>query len=166
MQNAIVDWSIETVDGTQVVSFLEDRELSPGSLSWKWDGRDAAGSFVADGRYRSVITAETSAGTVRHSGDVMLSAFKITASRSPLERGRGITFTIRSTEPLDERPRLRITQPGLDPYVVTTSRTGESRYEVQVRLRSGGGPGEALVRAYGVDIDGQPQWTLASFPLE
>ena len=78
--------------------------------------------------------------------------------------GSSVTITILSAESLLHRPTLTVTQPGLSPYVLSTTWVSTRTYRVTFTPRSGAS-GTVVLKAYGVDIYGHAQRAYLSVPL-
>jgi flagellar hook assembly protein FlgD len=163
-QPATVDWKVVNAAGATVVSAWDDRAQAAGSYTWKFDGRDLAG-LQHSGTLFSVVSATTAAGTVTTRAEMTIAAFRITPSATTVARGGSVTFTLVSAEPLSKNPTFRITQPGLAPYIVSTTKTATNTYRVTVTLRTGGTVGTAELKAYGIDINGNAQGTYGSLSV-
>ena len=138
--------------------------LGKGRQTWSWDGRDRKGNYVKSGKYHMVITARTSAGTVRVTRPIQVGAFRIVTSDGTPKRGQRLRIRVYSTEPLKSAPRIRISQPGARDRTVTTRRAG-SAYVATVGLRSDGKRGDLRVRAIGIDKGGERQDTLRTLRI-
>ncbi|MBA2557737.1 MAG: hypothetical protein H0V12_10420 [Chloroflexi bacterium] len=163
---AQVTWQIRNASGSVVLTRLNGRNLDSGGYSWRWTGRGTSGTHVRDGVYTSVVTATTDQGAVTHVQPVVVAAFDVSRSEVRPSRGQRVTFTLVSTEPLRRAPTLRIWQPGVDTYQVTTARIGPQRYRVSVKLKSGGSAGRTRIRIYGRDSEGQAQRTYQTFQID
>ncbi len=139
----------------KVVRTALGRSFASGRHTWRWDGRDAKGRFVADGSYRVTVTATTSAGSMSQTRPVHVGAFRIVTSDTTPKRGQRITVTVFSTEPLRTAPTLRVKQPGSD-RTVRTSRVEPGRFQVRLKLRSGKA-GTLRLRVTGTDKAGGRQ---------
>jgi N-acetylmuramoyl-L-alanine amidase len=62
-RRARVTVTIRKPNGTLVRRLATDVRKNAGARSWVWDGRNAAGAVVRDGRYVARIVVKTSAGT-------------------------------------------------------------------------------------------------------
>jgi flagellar hook assembly protein FlgD len=158
VRRARVSWVIRDSEGRIVETHLERKALGKGRHAWSWDGRGRKGRYVKSGTYRMVITARTSAGTVRITRPIHVGAFRIVTSDTSPKRGQRIRIRVYSAEPLKSAPRIRISQPGVRDRIVSTRRDGTA-YVVTVRLRTGGKRGDLRIRAVGVDKGGERQDT-------
>lgn len=162
---AEVTWTVVDQAGRLVRTFRSSAASDAGTLRFAWDGRDDAGDYVPDGTYRSVVTARTTLGEYGHERSVYVGAFRLAASTSSPARGDRVKFIVRSTERLDARPWLEITQPGLAPYSVRLEHVRGRKYRVTVTLKTGGTAGEMTLVVRGRDENGQTQQTLHRLPL-
>ena len=119
------------------------------------------GRYVKPGSYQVVITARTSAGTIRVSKPVHVGAFRIVTSDPTPKRGQRLRVKVYSTEPLKSAPTIRISQPGARDRIVHTRRNG-SGYVATVRLRSDGRRGTLRIRVVGTDKGGDRQASIRS----
>jgi flagellar hook assembly protein FlgD len=162
---AEVGWKI--VDGAgNVVRAVRAPVAAPvGTLSFAWNGKTDAGAWAPDGWYRSVVTATTSDGTYSQSRSFYAGAFRVTPSINSPVRGGSVTLTIVSTEALMAAPVVHVTQPGLDPWDVTSTLVNTRTYRVTVQLVNGGDAGTLLLDVAGVDKYGGTQDTTVSLSL-
>jgi flagellar hook assembly protein FlgD len=165
LRSATVEWRIVNAAGTTLVTKWAPRSLGAGTYSWSWNGRNAAGALYSGDVY-SLVTATTSAGTVSLKLPITIAAFRILPSVPSASAGEKVTFNLVTAEPLSRNATLRIAQPGLDPYIVTTSKISSSTYRVTVTLKSGGSTGTAVIKAWGVDVNGAGQGTYGSFLID
>ena len=161
---AVVDWTLTGPDGSLVATPWSARPTVPGAYSWTWTGQDAVGANVREGLYRTTITSTTDAGVVTYRGSFWVGAFRITPSTATLTRGKRVTVTIRSAEPLLRKPSLTITQPGAAPYVLSTTRVTSTTYRATFTVRSGS-TGSARLKAYGIDANGRSQASYLTVPV-
>ena len=161
---AVVDWTLTGPDGSLVATPWSAQPTVPGSYSWTWTGQDAAGANVKEGLYRTTITSTTDAGVVTYRGSFWVGAFRMTPSKATLTRGKKVTVTILTAEPLLRNPSLTITQPGAAPYVLSTTRVTSTAYRATFTVRSGS-TGSARLKAYGIDVNGQSQASYLTVPV-
>ena len=165
-KSATLDWTILRPDGSVLLTKYAGQAAAAGSYSWTWTGKDAAGAWVPEGTYTTVVSATTSAGTVTQQLSVFVGAFKITPSTTPLKRGKKVTVTIVTSEPLSNKPKLRVYQPGLSSYRLTTTKVGKYTYTVTFTVKSGGSAGTVKLKAYARDSGDRLQRSYLSLPLE
>jgi flagellar hook assembly protein FlgD len=161
---AVVDWTLTGPDGSLVATPWSAQPTVPGSYSWTWTGQDAAGAKVKEGLYRTTITSTTAAGVVTYRGSFWVGAFRMTPSKATLTRGKKVTVTILTAEPLLRNPSLTITQPGATPYVLSTTRVTSTTYRATFTVRSGA-TGSARMKAYGIDVNGRSQASYLTVPV-
>jgi flagellar hook assembly protein FlgD len=162
---AVVDWTVTGPDGSLVTTPWSARPTVPGSYSWTWTGQDAGGANVKEGLYRTTVTSTTGAGVVTYRGSFWVGAFRMTPSKATFTRGMKVTVTIRSAEPLLRNPSLTVTQPGVAPYVLSTTRVTSTTYRATFTVRSGS-TGSARLKAYGIDVNGQSQASYLTVPVD
>ena len=165
-KSATLDWTILRPDGSVLLTKYAGSAAAAGPYSWKWTGKDAVGAYVPDGTYTTVIAATTSAGTVTQRLSVFVGAFKITPSTTTLTRGKRVTVTIVTSEPLSNKPKLRVYQPGLTGYTVYTTKIGGSTYSVTFTVKSGGSAGTIKLKAYARDSGDRLQRSYLTLPLK
>jgi flagellar hook assembly protein FlgD len=165
LRSATVEWRIVNAAGTTLFTKWVPRTLGAGTYSWYWDGRNTAGGLYS-GEVYSLVTATTTAGTVSMRLPLTIDAFKIVPSVAAASAGERITFDLISAEPLSSNATLRIDQPGLASYTVATTKISSTTYRVTVTLKSGGSTGTAVIKAWGVDVNGAGQGTYGSFLID
>jgi flagellar hook assembly protein FlgD len=159
-----IDWTIIGPSGAVAVSHWTARATTPGTYTWTWRGKNAAGAYLPSGAYTSIISATTADGTVVYRKAIWVGPFKMTPSTPTLAVGRSVSVTILSAESLSRRPTLTVTQPGLAPYVLSTTWISTRTYRVTFTPRAGA-TGAVTLKAYGVDIYGHAQRAYLSVPL-
>ena len=85
-----------------------------GTLAFSWDGRDDRGAWVADGTYRSVVSAQTGLGTYSQERQSLSARSRLNVSNAAPARGETVTLNLVSTESLERNPTVRVTQDGFD----------------------------------------------------
>ncbi|MFI5291548.1 MAG: FlgD immunoglobulin-like domain containing protein [Candidatus Limnocylindrales bacterium] len=163
---ATLDWTIRRPDGSVLLTRLDDAAATPGAFSWKWTGKDQTGAYVPDGQYVSVIEATTSAGTISQVASVWVGAFRIVPSTARLDRGKTVTVTITTTEPLSYKPRLVVSQPGVAAYKLLTTKKSSTTYAVTFKVKAGGPAGTVTLKAYARDSGDRLQRSYLSLPLD
>ena len=165
-KSATLDWAILRPDGSVLLTKYAEQSGAAGPYSWTWTGKDANGAYVPDGTYTSAISATTSGGTITQRLSIFVGAFRITPSTSTLTRGKKVTVTVVSTEPLDSKPKLAVYQPGLASYTLSTTKVSGSTYRVTFTLKSGGAAGTVKFKAYGPDSGGRVQRSYITLPID
>ncbi len=164
-QPARLSWRILNAAGDTVRTVRSDAQTPAGVTSFAWNGKSDAGAWVADGRYVSVVSAQTGLGQYSQQRTVFVGAFRITPSISSPARGAKITLNIVSTEGLSRNPRVTVAQPDIAPWTVATSRVSGKKYRVTLRLKTGGSDGTVEFVVMGVDTKGRHQSSALSLPL-
>jgi flagellar hook assembly protein FlgD len=59
---------------TLIRGIWTDRTLAAGAYGWTWNGRTAAGAFVAPGTYRALVTSRTWIGTSTFARNIIVKA--------------------------------------------------------------------------------------------
>ena len=153
-QAATIDWRLRNAAGNVVRTVHANAELVAGVQRFAWDGRANNGAWLADGWYRSVVVATTQHGSYSQERDVYLGAYRLTPSISSPARGGKMTLTILSTEPLAVNPSVLVTQPGIEPFTVPTTKVAKKKWKATITLKSGGSAGTVELLVSGTDRDG------------
>jgi hypothetical protein len=130
------------------------KKATTGSFTWRWDGRDDNGSFVADGPYRAIVAARTAAGILAYEKNVYVGAFHLSYSADKLYRGQQVRVTIYNTEPLSGPVTLSIHQRATAPFTVTASNVSAARQIATVTMAKGGDAGPVTIIVTGTDVNG------------
>lgn len=158
---------IEDGDGSVVRTIQGAGSRGEGPVMASWNGRTGAGAPVPDGHYWAVATATTELGTIATRSHIRVGAYGISLSDRTPTRGQRLTLRVLAVEPQSaSAPSVRLAQPGLSPYSVSTSRVASGRYEVTVTLRSGGSAGMLNLTVSGTDAAGQTASWSRSVPLD
>jgi flagellar hook assembly protein FlgD len=165
-QPALLTWRIVDESGQLVRSIREDQQTPAGPQSFRWNGRDDAGVWVADGVYRSVVTAQTGLGTYAQERTVFVGAFRITPSSLTVARGARITLDVLSAERLAANPVVAIIEPGVDRRSVTARHLGGRNYRVSVATSMSGTAESVQFLVSGTDVGGGRQSSALILPLE
>jgi flagellar hook assembly protein FlgD len=165
-KSATLDWTILRPDGSVLVTKYAGYAGAAGAYSWTWSGKDAAGAYVGDGTYTTVVSATTAAGTITQRLGVFVGAFRISPSAATMTRGKKVTVTIVTTEPLETKPKLTVYQPGLASYTLSTTKVSSSTYAVTFTVKSGGASGLVKLKASARDSGDRAQRSYISLPLE
>ena len=164
-QPAYLTWRIVDAAGTLVRTVRTGEHAPQGTLTFTWDGRADEGRWVADGTYRSVVSAQTGLGTYSQERPVFVGAFQVDVSDVAPARGESVTLNLFSTESLDRNPTVQVTQEGLAPWTVTARHVSGRRYRTSVTLHEGGPGGSVEFYVTGIDARGGRQSSVVSFPL-
>ncbi len=164
-QPAVVSWSIVNAAGETVRTVKSNSSTPAGTTSFAWNGKDAAGAWVPEGYYRSVVSAQTGLGSYTQQRSVFVGAFKISSSPASATRGGKITLNLISSEKLAKSPTVRITQPGIEPWSVTAKLVSGRTYKVTLTLKTGGPEGFADFLISGTDKNGGKQSSSLRLPL-
>jgi gliding motility-associated-like protein len=151
LQPATVTWTIVNAQGQTVATRDAGTTLAAGTWTWDWAGLDQAGRSLPPGVYTAVVTAGNGLASVQVRTVVMAAAFRISVSPSKAVRGRTITVTAVSAEPLTGRPTLTLGQPGAGSRTVTMTKVGTSTYRVTTRLSAAGSAGTLSLVVTGTD---------------
>jgi hypothetical protein len=148
--------SIQVLDSTgTAVRTTAPRALPAGAGSWAWNGRDDAGAYVPRGPYRIVVTATNGTQAASQSVAVAADAFRIATSTATAIRGKAITVTASSAEPLKAAPTLIVRQPGLADWTVTMTAKGAT-WTATITPKKAGTAGTMTLFVRGRDTAGGP----------
>jgi flagellar hook assembly protein FlgD len=170
-QPASVTWTVEDAAG-KTVRVLWDHQQTPAGPwreSWNGTGRRAGSSALVPlpaGRYQSVISATTAAGTLLMRTPVWLMPFRLTPSRTTAAAGQVVTVSIVAAEALRGAPRLLVSQPGMAAYSVTAiSMPGSPlAFRAVFRVRAGNS-GTITLRVVGTERTGRSVATGTTLTL-
>ena len=168
-QPAIVTWTIQDAAGRTVRTLWDRQPTAPGQWTVPWDGTGSAPGVsvlapMPAGRYASVISATTVAGTLLMRSAIWLLPFRLTLSKATVAAGQILRVTIQAAEPLRAAPRLVVSQPGIAAYTVAAT-GGGLRYEAVLQLRAGPA-GMVGLRVLGTEATGVAVATGATVVLE
>jgi flagellar hook assembly protein FlgD len=150
--------------GTLVRTVWTSRVLAAGTRAWSWNGKTAAGTYVAPGRYVAELTTTTSLGSTKLVRSVTVDAFAATASATTVRVGQTLTITFTSVEPLSTRPTATFTQPGRAGVQVTATRLSNGSYRASFRIQVGAA-GAATVRISARDSAGHVNATIVNLAV-
>ncbi len=160
-QPAVVTWTVEDAAGKTVRVLWDHRQTpaGPWAESWNGTGRRAGSSALVPmpaGRYQSVVSATTAAGTLLMRASIWLMPFRVTPSRTTASAGQVVTVSIVAAEALRVAPRLLVSQPGMTAYSVTASVVPGSRlaFRAVFRVRAGHS-GTVTLRVAGTERTGR-----------
>ena len=122
-----------------------------GPVAIAWDGRTGTGAYAPQGRYRLVVAAGVGGHAETHTTWVQAAAFEIKPSATTVRRGRKLTLTVVTSEPLKGSPRLTVHQPGRVAYSVKLIRIGPATYRARWTLKPGGRAGKLTLTVTGTD---------------
>jgi hypothetical protein len=122
-----------------------------GPVAIAWDGRTDGGGYAPQGLYRIVVGASAGGRTEMHATSIQAAAFELRPSATTVRRGRKMTLTVVTSEPLKGRPRLTVRQPGRVAYAVKLTKIGTSTYRATWLLKTGGRAGRVTLTVSGTD---------------
>jgi flagellar hook assembly protein FlgD len=144
---------------------MTDRSLPAGAVGWAWDGRTDAGSFAPRGTYRIVVTAGNGAQSATQETTVLADAFRLTTSAAAAVRGKNLTVTAVTSEPLASAPRITVRQPGVRTWSVLMKRTGSVTWVAVLAPRKGGSAGTLSLTIQATDTRGGSNASTMTLPL-
>jgi flagellar hook assembly protein FlgD len=147
--------------GVPVRTVWTNRILAAGTHSWTWNGKTAAGAYVAPGHYVAQLTTTTSLGSTILSRAVTVDAFSTTLSAATVRAGQTLTVTFRSIETLSTRPSATFTQPGRAAVKVTATKLSNGSYRASFKVQTGSA-GAATIRIAARDSGGRINATIVA----
>jgi len=137
--------------GHTVYTRYADTALAAGTYPWAWNGKTAAGAFVARGAYTVTVSATDGTLSSSQSATFYADAFHITPSDTTPARGQSISVTVITAEALRSNPRLTIRQPGHAARTVTMTKVSSTTYRITVKLAASGKVGSLVLTVSGRD---------------
>ncbi len=129
------------------------RRQRAGTRHWTWNGKLADGSYVPPDHYEARLTVTSGLGTTELQSGVWAAPYVVQLSATRVSAGDTLTVQLTSVEPLANRPRVVLLQPGLSPVKVKATLVSNGRYRVKLKIRSGR-RGTAEIQIYARDIGG------------
>ena len=162
---ANVTWTVRNAAGTTVATLLDGVDLPAGTTARNWYALSDGGALLPVGRYTAVVTARDGTYTPTQSVAFEMNAFGIRPSASSATRGKSITLTVTSAEPLDSAPRVYVTQPGVSTWAVTLTKVSGLTYKATLKMKTGGRSGTVTFKVQAPDANARYQRTSLSLPL-
>lgn len=162
---AAADVTLRVVNraGTTVRTISGPQPAGPVAIAW--DGRTNGGGYAPQGLYRIVVVASVGGRAETHTTSVRAAAFELKPSATIVRRGKKMTLTVITSEPLKGRPTLRVRQPGLVMYAVKLTRIGTSTYRARWMLKPGGRAGKLSLTVTGTDAGKRRNSTVLSLRI-
>jgi flagellar hook assembly protein FlgD len=158
--------SITVLDAAgTVIRATTPKAMPAGAGSWTWNGKDEAGAWVPRGGYRIVVGATNGTQAATQSVLVGADAFRITTSTPAATRGKSITVTASSAEPLKAPPTLVVRQPGVADWTVTMTAKGPS-WVATITPKKAGTAGTMTLFVRGRDTAGGPNQSNLRLALQ
>ena len=148
---ATVTWTVADAKGRTVATRFARVPLAAGGQAWTWAGIDSTGARVAAGAYTAILTATNGTLSVTSRSPLTVAAFRTTVNPTVATRGRSITVTAVSAEPLAATPRLTISQPGVASRTVPMVKVATNTYRTTTRLSASGRSGTLGLKISGID---------------
>ena len=164
-QPAQLTWTIQNLDGVAVRTIKSGAQMAAGLTSFVWDGKSDAGAWVPEGRYRSVVNAQTGLGSYSQERQIYVGAFQFSAATSSVTRGVKATLELISTEFLKGSPSVRITQPGQTPWTVNAKLVSGHKYKLTFTPKTGTDPGMIAFAITGTDTKAHKNSGSLTLPL-
>ena len=136
-----------------------------GAVAIAWDGRTDAGAFAPQGTYRILVAAVVGDRTETHVTSVRAAAFELKPSVTSGQRGKRMSVTVVTSEPLAARPKLKVRQPGVAIYAVRLKKVGTSTWKATWTLKAGGRAGTMTLSVTGTDKAGGKNATSRSLHI-
>jgi flagellar hook assembly protein FlgD len=163
---AVVSVEVRDLDGTVVRTAYTARELPAGPAAWTWNGKRQDGTWAARGRYRIVVSATNGTQLAAQATVVIADAWRITTSATSAVRGKSLTITARTAEPLSTTPSVRVAEPGLDARSVTMTKVNSTTWTARITPRTSAQPGTLSLTVRARDVDGGTNSTGIRLALE
>ncbi len=157
LRPATVSISVLDASGAVVRAGMTAKALPAGLTTWAWNGKTDAGTWAPRGTYRIVVTATNGTQAAGQSVPVLADAFRFKASTPSAVRGKAITITATSAEPLSPTPKLVVRQPGLPAWTVTMTRTGTTTWTATITPKKTGAAGTLVLTVRATDTAGGDQ---------
>jgi len=158
--------TLEILRGSTLVrTVYRDRSLAAGTYGWTWNGRNAAGQYVARGSYTLRLTATSTVGTTVVSQKVLADAFRTVLSASTRSSGQKLTVTVAPVEPVRGAPRISLTQDGAAAVTKTGTLLSSGEYRVTFTIAAGG-QGTARISVVGTDTSGGTNRSFATVVVQ
>jgi flagellar hook assembly protein FlgD len=151
---AVVTIRVLDKDGTVVRTGMTDKELPAGPATWAWNGKTDGGAFAARGTYRIHVAATNGTQRAAQQASVVAEAFRLSATVDAAARGKSLTITAVTVEPLSTTPRVVVRQPGLEPWTVTMTKRGSTTWTAVVTPKRGGTAGTMSLSVKALDTRG------------
>ena len=164
-QRALIDWRIVDASGKVVRTVRANSSVAASIIKFGWNGRADDGSWVPDGWYASVATAQTDLGTYSNERRVYVGAYRVKPSTESPARGTRLKLVILSSEPLSGKPNVLVTQPGIESWTVSTTKVTSKKFRATISLRTGGQAGILELLVTGKDKYGGINKGSFSLPL-
>ncbi len=151
--------TIQVVDaaGAVVRTAFADRSTPKGDVSWSWNGKVRGGAYAAPGAYRIVVTATNGQQRVSQSSSVRADAFRLAASTVDATRGKPLTVTAVSAEPLATAPVIVIREPGVPAWTVAMTKAAGATWTATVHAEARGGRRNPVADGQGARRRGRPE---------
>ncbi len=140
-REATVTWTIRNAKGTVVDTLLDGEVLPAGTHKRGFYGKRLDGTMLPVGVYRSVLQVSDGTLSASQSATFEMNAFRVSVSDTTPRRGQKITVTVVSAEPLADRPRLYVTQPGKATYSFRMKTVATRTYRTTFMVKTGGKAG-------------------------
>lgn len=158
--------SIQVLDAKGVpVRTDAAKPMAAGAATWAWNGKTDDGAWAPIGTYRIAVTATNGTQSATQIVAVGTAAFRVTTSTAPATRGKPLTVTVVSVEPLATAPKLTVRQPGLADLVITMTRGG-SAWTATVTPKKTGPAGTLTLIVKGKDTAGGTNGTTVRLALQ
>ena len=154
LARAKVTVSVVDAAGAVVRTAYLDRTTRRGDVAWSWNGKVAGGAYARPGDYRIVVSATNGQQRATGSVTVRADAFRLSTSTPDAARGRRLTVTARSAEPLAAPPVLVVREPGVAARTVAMTHGPGASWTATVTPKRGGTAGALLLTVKARDAKG------------
>jgi flagellar hook assembly protein FlgD len=163
---ALVTIRVLDTDGNVVRTGPTDKELAAGPATWAWNGKTDAGAFAARGAYRIQVAATNGTQRAVQQVSVVAEAFRLSTSVPSAVRGKSLTITAVTVEPLSTTPRVVVRQPGLDAWSVTMTKKSTTTWKAVITPKKGGSAGTMSLSVKATDSKGGANSSVVRLALK
>ena len=161
---AHVTWTLRNAAGAIVLTHL-DADVAAGTQSWVFNGTLPDGTMLPVGAYTSYVYADDGTYVYIQAATVTMNAFAVVPSTTSPTRGRSMSVTATTAEPLSGVAQLYVTQPGLATYILRMTAISSSVYRISFTPKTTGTTGTMTFKVWGKDADGHTQATILRLTL-
>ena len=142
------------------------KAMAAGARTWAWNGRTDAGDLAPRGTYRLEVGATNGTQAESIGTTVLADAFKLTATVTTATRGKALTITARTAEPLATTPKLVVRQPGMDAWTITMTKASSTSWTAVVTPKKGGTTGTMSLVVKATDTKGGANSSVLRLALQ
>jgi flagellar hook assembly protein FlgD len=166
LTDATVTIRVLDTTGAIVRTGPNGKVTAAGARTWAWNGLTDDGAFAPRGGYRIEVLATNGVQAAAIGTTVLADAFKVSTSAATATRGKAMTVTARTAEPLSTTPKLVVRQPGLDPWTVTMVKASATTWTATITPKKGGTAGTMSLVVKAKDSKGGANSSVARLALQ